>query len=87
MVKAAPVFILLTWFSGQLHASAFLRMNACHEQSQAVRDLKEGQDKSNSDPDVQAAVEELLKRKGEAERIQKSLDKSSGKTEDASVPA
>ena len=38
-------------------------------QAQAVRDLKEGKGLDNSDPEVQAAVDELLKRKAAVDKL------------------
>ena len=42
-------------------------------QAEVVRDLKEGQGKSNSDPDVEEAVQELLRRKAAVERLETTL--------------
>ena len=42
---------------------------AAAEQAQAVRELKEGKGLDNDSPEVQAAVEELLKRKAAVEEM------------------
>lgn len=42
---------------------------AAAEQAQTVRELKEGKGLENSDPEVQAAVDELLKRKAAVDKL------------------
>ena len=42
-----------------------------------MRELKEGRGLGNSDPEVQAAVDELIRRKKAAERIQATLENGS----------
>ena len=42
-------------------------------QAEVVRELKEGQGKGNSDPEVEAAVEELLRRKAAVERLETTV--------------
>ena len=42
---------------------------AAAEQAQTVRELKEGKGLENSNPEVQAAVDELLKRKAAVDKL------------------
>ena len=46
-------------------------------QGEAVRELKEGKGLSNTDPEVKATVDELIRRKKDVERIQAALDNGS----------
>ena len=55
-------------------------------QGQAVRELKEGRGLSNSDPEVKAAVEELVRRKEAVERIRGTLDNGAAAIEGQQEP-
>lgn len=57
------------------------------QQADVVRELKEGRGLSNADAEVQAAVQELQRRKNAAERIQATLENGSPVVDQLPEPA
>lgn len=70
-----------------LQEASFTLTDECALQADVVRELKEGRGLSNADAEVQAAVQELQRRKNAAERIQATLENGSPVVDQLPEPA